>query len=177
MPDALIIQDTTLLQQTDVFAGLADDGYIVINSTRDVPELGIGEMLAAVTPPGSSPFRRLESRCSTLGRPCRIWCCSGVRSAHRPVGLVDAQAAAGERFQGRFEGNCAGGAPGLRRWEAHAGEGVDAMAAVSAGHRSSMRKLTRMRKQIEGSAVAARRSPWHDRRSSARTRSHRRPTS
>jgi len=43
-PDALIIQDPTLLHQVDLFSGLSDDGYILINSTRGFDELGIGEL-------------------------------------------------------------------------------------------------------------------------------------
>jgi pyruvate ferredoxin oxidoreductase gamma subunit len=31
-PDALLVQDPTLLHQADLFSGLADDGYVVINS-------------------------------------------------------------------------------------------------------------------------------------------------
>ena len=45
-PDALIIQDPTLLHQVDLFAGVRRSGYILINSTRSVEELGIGEMLS-----------------------------------------------------------------------------------------------------------------------------------
>jgi pyruvate ferredoxin oxidoreductase gamma subunit len=41
-PDALIVQDPTLLHQVDVFAGLHPDGFIVINSTRSFDELGLG---------------------------------------------------------------------------------------------------------------------------------------
>jgi pyruvate ferredoxin oxidoreductase gamma subunit len=44
-PDALIIQDPTLLHQVDLFSGLDPDGYILINSTRDFDQLGIGELL------------------------------------------------------------------------------------------------------------------------------------
>ena len=33
-PDALIIQDPTLLFQVDVFAGLKKDGYILINTKQ-----------------------------------------------------------------------------------------------------------------------------------------------
>src|SRR5689334_18467745 len=43
-PDALIIQDPTLLHQVDLFSGLADSGFILINSTRDFDSLGIGEI-------------------------------------------------------------------------------------------------------------------------------------
>jgi pyruvate ferredoxin oxidoreductase gamma subunit len=42
-PDALIIQDPTLLHQVDLFAGVRPSGYILINSIRNLEELGIGE--------------------------------------------------------------------------------------------------------------------------------------
>ena len=44
-PDALIIQDPTLLHQVNLFSGLSPSGYILINSTRTFEELGIGEFL------------------------------------------------------------------------------------------------------------------------------------
>ena len=42
-PDLLIVQDPTLFHAIDVFAGLKSDGYLLINSTRTVDELGIGD--------------------------------------------------------------------------------------------------------------------------------------
>lgn len=42
-PDALIIQDPTLLHQVDLFNGLHNTGYILINSSRSFEELGLGE--------------------------------------------------------------------------------------------------------------------------------------
>ena len=42
-PDALIVQDPTLLQSVDLFSGLGRDGYIIINSARGFDELGLGE--------------------------------------------------------------------------------------------------------------------------------------
>jgi pyruvate ferredoxin oxidoreductase gamma subunit len=42
-PDALIIQDATLLQQVDLFNGVSPTGFILINSTRSVEELGVAE--------------------------------------------------------------------------------------------------------------------------------------
>ena len=50
-PDALIIQDPTLLHQVDLFSGLKPDGYILVNSTRDFAELGIDELVGRF-PPG-----------------------------------------------------------------------------------------------------------------------------
>ena len=45
-PDALIVQDPTLLHQVDVFGGLRPDGYVLINSVRTFDELGLGEWTA-----------------------------------------------------------------------------------------------------------------------------------
>ena len=44
-PDALIIQDSTLLHQVDLFAGLSREGYILINSGRDFAALGLGDFV------------------------------------------------------------------------------------------------------------------------------------
>jgi pyruvate ferredoxin oxidoreductase gamma subunit len=41
-PDALIIQDATLLHQVDLFNGVPARGYVLINSTRDFDDLGLG---------------------------------------------------------------------------------------------------------------------------------------
>lgn len=44
-PDALIVQDETLLGQVDVFSGLLADGYVLINSTKTFAELGLGDLV------------------------------------------------------------------------------------------------------------------------------------
>ena len=44
-PDALIIQDPTLLHQVDCFAGLKLDGYILINTNKTFEELGLAEFV------------------------------------------------------------------------------------------------------------------------------------
>lgn len=43
-PDAIIIQDPTLLHQVDVFAGARPGACILINSARSFAELGLGEL-------------------------------------------------------------------------------------------------------------------------------------
>jgi len=40
-PDALIIQDPTLLHQVNLFQGLKPDGYVLVNSARSIKELGL----------------------------------------------------------------------------------------------------------------------------------------
>lgn len=49
-PDAIIIQDPTLLHQVDVFSGLKKEGYILINTTRSFEELGIGDFVKGFKP-------------------------------------------------------------------------------------------------------------------------------
>ena len=44
-PDALIIQDATLLHQVDLFKGLSPSGCMLINSVRSFDELGIGDFV------------------------------------------------------------------------------------------------------------------------------------
>ena len=41
-PDALIIQDPTLLHQVDLFEGLAAHGTILLNSAHSIDKLGLG---------------------------------------------------------------------------------------------------------------------------------------
>jgi pyruvate ferredoxin oxidoreductase gamma subunit len=46
-PDAIVIQDPTLLHQVDVFAGAKPGAYILINTARSFAELGLGELEAS----------------------------------------------------------------------------------------------------------------------------------
>jgi pyruvate ferredoxin oxidoreductase gamma subunit len=43
-PDALIVQDPTLLHQVDLFAGLSPEGYLLVNTSRSLAELGLAEL-------------------------------------------------------------------------------------------------------------------------------------
>lgn len=45
-PDALIIQDSTLLHSVDVFSGAPPEAYILINTTKSFSDLGLAEFLA-----------------------------------------------------------------------------------------------------------------------------------
>jgi pyruvate ferredoxin oxidoreductase gamma subunit len=47
-PDALIVQDPTLLHQVDLFNGVPVRGYILINSARSFDELGLGGFVRGV---------------------------------------------------------------------------------------------------------------------------------
>ncbi len=45
-PNALVIQDATLLHQADLFAGLKPRGYVLINATRGFTQLGLDDLAA-----------------------------------------------------------------------------------------------------------------------------------
>jgi pyruvate ferredoxin oxidoreductase gamma subunit len=44
-PDVLLIQDSTLLHHVNVFSGLSDEGIVLMNSTRNVEELGLNDWM------------------------------------------------------------------------------------------------------------------------------------
>ena len=46
-PDCVIVIDPTLVHQVDLFAGLGPDGYVLVNSSRPLDELGLGSLAAA----------------------------------------------------------------------------------------------------------------------------------
>lgn len=68
-PDALIIQDPTLLQSLDVFSGLKAEGYVLINSTRSFEELGIAEFASRFPPHHVCDVGATELAMKHVGRP------------------------------------------------------------------------------------------------------------
>lgn len=68
-PDALIIQDPTLLHQVDLFSGLSPDGYILINSTRSFEELGIGDFVSGFARNRLCSVPASELALKHVGRP------------------------------------------------------------------------------------------------------------
>jgi pyruvate ferredoxin oxidoreductase gamma subunit len=68
-PDAIIIQDATLLHQVDVLSGLKKDGYILINTTRSFVELGLGEFVKGFKPDHLLTVPASELAMKHVGRP------------------------------------------------------------------------------------------------------------
>lgn len=44
-PDALIVQDPTLIRASDVFQGLKPNGYVLVNSNKTIDELHLGSVV------------------------------------------------------------------------------------------------------------------------------------
>jgi pyruvate ferredoxin oxidoreductase gamma subunit len=68
-PDALIIQDPTLLHQVDLFSGVSPDGYILINSTRSFDQLGIGDFVKGYRAERLCTVPATELALKHVGRP------------------------------------------------------------------------------------------------------------
>jgi len=68
-PDALIIQDPTLLHQVDVFAGCKPEGFIVINTAKTFAELGLGEFAQGFRPERLITVPATEIALRHIGRP------------------------------------------------------------------------------------------------------------
>jgi pyruvate ferredoxin oxidoreductase gamma subunit len=101
-PDALIIQDPTLLHQVDVFAGLKAGGYILINTNQTFDHLGIGDFLR------DWPHERLCTVAATelalkhVGRPVpNVPLLGGFAAVSGRVSLDSVIAAIGEKFSGK----------------------------------------------------------------------------
>ena len=108
-PDALIIQDPTLLHQVEVFSGLQPHGYILINTTRSFEELGIGEFIASFRPERLCTVPATELAVKHVGRPLpNAALLGGFAAVTGLLGLDSVAAAIRDKFPGRVaEGNVA----------------------------------------------------------------------
>ena len=69
LPDALIVQDPTLLHQVDLFAGLVPEGYVLVNSTRDFEALGLADFLRGFRAERCRTVPATELAMKSVGRP------------------------------------------------------------------------------------------------------------
>jgi pyruvate ferredoxin oxidoreductase gamma subunit len=108
-PDALIIQDPTLLHQVDVFAGLAPGGTILINTSRSFEELGLKELVGRFR---TCTVPATEIALKHVGRPLpNAALLGGFAAVSGQVSLDSVAAAIREKFPGKVaEGNAAAAA-------------------------------------------------------------------
>ena len=100
-PDALIIQDVTLLHQVDVFAGLSTEGYVLINTSKSFDELGLGDYLRTFHRERLLTCPATEIALEYLGRPLpNAVLLGGFAALTGQVTLESITTAIGERFTG-----------------------------------------------------------------------------
>jgi pyruvate ferredoxin oxidoreductase gamma subunit len=98
-PDALIIQDPTLLHQVDVFGGLTQDGYILINTSRSFEELGLEDFAAGFRPERLRTVPATEFALKHVGRPLpNAALLGGFAAVTQQISLESVGAAIREKF-------------------------------------------------------------------------------
>jgi pyruvate ferredoxin oxidoreductase gamma subunit len=68
-PDAVIVQDPTLLHQVDVFGGAPGDAFVLVNTSRGLGELGLGDLTERFRPERLVAVPATELAREYVGRP------------------------------------------------------------------------------------------------------------
>ncbi len=100
-PDVLLIQDSTLLHQVDVFAGLSSPALVIINSTRSVDALHLTDVVSQH--PGVQMHTLPASNLAMkhLGRPfANIGMVAGYAAITGEVTKLSVNQAIKEKFSG-----------------------------------------------------------------------------
>lgn len=106
-PDALIVQDTTLLHQVDLFGGAGPEAYVLINTGRGLDELGLGDFAASrFRPERVVTVAATDLAREHLGRPLPNAALLGGFAAL--TGAVSVESVA-NAIRGRFSGRTAEG--------------------------------------------------------------------
>jgi pyruvate ferredoxin oxidoreductase gamma subunit len=101
-PDVLVIQDSTLLHQVDLFNGLSADGYVLLNSRRGYDQLGIAEFARKIRPGRIVTLAATNIAVEHVGRPVPNVPLLGAFAALTGiVHLASVEAAIRAKFDGR----------------------------------------------------------------------------
>lgn len=101
-PDIVIVQDPTLLPILDVFAGMPEDGFGLVNSSKSLPELGLTHLVETHLPGHVITIPATEIAREHTGRTVPNAVLLGATSAlAHPFRLDSVAAAIRERFPGK----------------------------------------------------------------------------
>jgi pyruvate ferredoxin oxidoreductase gamma subunit len=108
-PDALIIQDATLLHQVELFAGLKPDGYVLINTSRNFEELDIADIFSGHRRERMCTVPATELAVKHFGRPVpNAALLGGFAALSGVIKLESVAAAVRQKFSGKVaDGNIA----------------------------------------------------------------------
>jgi len=108
-PDALIIQDPTLLHQVDLFNGLSEQGFILVNSTRGFDALGIDDFVRRFPASHIRTVPASELALKHVGRPLpNAALLGGFAAITRQLSIDSVARAIREKFPGKVgESNAA----------------------------------------------------------------------
>lgn len=100
-PDAVIVQDPTLLAAVQVFQGLKPRGYVLINTGKSLAELGLEAALGGLPPGHVRLVPATEIALERIGRPLPNTALLGAfAAASGLLQFASVEAAIRERFEG-----------------------------------------------------------------------------
>jgi pyruvate ferredoxin oxidoreductase gamma subunit len=118
-PDALIVQDPTLLHQVNVFQGLKPEGYVLINSSRSIEALGLGDLVARQRRDHLLTVPATELALKHIGRPLPNAVLLGGLSAFCGlVHIASIESAIREKFSGALAESNIAAAKAAHDWVA-----------------------------------------------------------
>ncbi len=98
-PDAILVQDPTLLHQVDLFRGLSASGIVLVNSGKNLNELGLAEF-SENHPVYCLPAT--EIALEHIGRPLpNSALLGGFAAFSGQIGIDSLEKAIGEKFKGK----------------------------------------------------------------------------
>jgi pyruvate ferredoxin oxidoreductase gamma subunit len=101
-PDAVLIQDAALLHSVEVFQGLRPDGYVLINTGKELAALGLDDLRARLPPGHLRTVAATELAMKHVGRPVPSGALlGGFVALSREISLSSLERALRERFAGK----------------------------------------------------------------------------
>jgi pyruvate ferredoxin oxidoreductase gamma subunit len=102
-PDALIIQDPGLLHQVNLFEGLQERGYILINSNHSLEQLGLESVIASHPQEQVHVIPATELALKYVGRPLpNAVLLGGFAALTGLIKMESLEAAIREKFSGKI---------------------------------------------------------------------------
>jgi pyruvate ferredoxin oxidoreductase gamma subunit len=100
-PDAVVVQDATLLHSVDVFQGLRAGGFVLLNSGKTLEELGVTELTRRLPPEHARVVDATAIAEQRLGKPLpNAALLGGIAALTGAVGLDSVTQAIIGRFRG-----------------------------------------------------------------------------
>ena len=100
-PDALIVQDITLIHQVDLFAGLAPEAYVLLNTSQPLDALGLADLSCRLRPDRLCTCPATELALAQTGRPMpNAALVAGFAALTGQISLAAVEQALRQRFAG-----------------------------------------------------------------------------
>ncbi len=96
----MVVIDPTLVHQVDLFAGLGPDGFLLVNSSRTLEELGLGSLSGRYRPERLLTVPATDVAQRQVGKPLpNAALLGGLAALTAQVGLDSIATAIRERFR------------------------------------------------------------------------------